>query len=84
MVEVPMLAFILETVIIIIGGVWTVASIKSTTEILNNTIQSLKETVVALKITLDEIDKKQDDHETRIRILEEFGSGNGRHKKESL
>lgn len=82
MVEIPTIAFLVETLMIIIGGVWTVASIKSTTEILNNTIQSLKETVLALKITLDEMDKKQDDHETRLRILEKFGGGNGRHKKE--
>lgn len=75
------LAFLCQTIGLICGAVWIVGSIKSTTAVLNNTILNLKEAMQGLEKALNRIYEIQNEHETRITVLEKFGDGNNKHER---
>ena len=54
-----LLAFVFQMAGVVAGAVWVISSIKSTTAVLNTTIDNLKEAVHDLSTTLDRINLVQ-------------------------
>ena len=79
-----LLAFVFQMAGVVAGAVWVISSIKSTTAVLNTTIDNLKEAVHDLSTTLDRINLVQHNHETRITVLEKLNNGNGNCKMENV
>jgi len=61
---------VVEVVIFVIGGVWCVSSIKSTTAVLSETIKALKQTIDSLRATIREIQNELNEHKAKIAVLE--------------
>ncbi len=61
---------LLELIILAVVGVWAVGKIKSTTEVLTNTIKLLTGAVTKLEETISEIQKQLADHKAKIAVLE--------------
>lgn len=60
----------INTVVIIISGVWMVAKIKGSTDLLSQAIEHLRGAVETVTGTVKEIDNRTDNHEVRISKLE--------------
>lgn len=68
-------ATLLEAAVILGGVVWAVAEIRGTTRELRQSIDNLSEHINKLDTTLNEVEKRGHDHETRIRLLEARDAG---------
>jgi len=67
---VNMVQFILQATIILGGMIWTVSKIRSTTEVLNNTILHLTQAITKLELAQAQLVEKLFEHESRISVLE--------------
>lgn len=72
MSELSLISFLVQTGTVVGASVWVIASIKSTTAVLSNTLMNLKESIRELTITLNKITDVQHIHETRISLLESY------------
>lgn len=61
---------VLQIVVLTATAVWTVATIRNTTQNLNDSIKSLARTVESLSASVGKIQNKSIDHEARIRVVE--------------
>lgn len=67
---ITILGFLLQVIVIAVGGVWVVAKIQSATEKLSISIQHLTKTIDAQKEWLRALDEKVNGHSERIAIIE--------------
>jgi predicted PurR-regulated permease PerM len=63
-------ALLLQFFVMLIGAVWIVAQIKSTTDTLNNSIALLSRSIDKLETAYGQHEKQQAEHETRLQLLE--------------
>jgi hypothetical protein len=61
---------VMQIVVLTATAVWTVATIRNTTQNLNDSIKSLARTVENLSASVGKIQTKSIDHEARIRVVE--------------
>ena len=71
-VEISTIALFLQFVSLIVGAVWVVGKIRTTTEVLNNTISNLGKTIERLEVTLLKIETQYISHEVRIAKIEQY------------
>ena len=61
---------LVEACILVIGAVWAVAKVNTTAAVLNANIRNLDRTVAELSSVVRHLDKKLDDHEVRLSLVE--------------
>ena len=70
MVNTVLVALCLEVVIVAAGAVWAVGRIKTTTEVLSETMRHLRLAIENLDSLVERLDEKVDDHGERLAVLE--------------
>lgn len=59
-----------EIVVLLIGAVWAVAKINSTTSVLNANVKALTRSVDKLEQAIDHMERRLGEHEVRVSLLE--------------
>jgi len=70
MTDTVFVALVIELVTVMIAAVWAVSKIKTTTEVLSETMKHLRSSIEKLDLLVERIDEKVDAHGERIAALE--------------
>lgn len=64
------IALVMQVLVLAVGGVWTVGKIRTSTAVLNANIEHLTKEIHDLTNVVKLLDRRIDDHERRLTILE--------------
>jgi len=67
---VALAGFAVNVIVLIIGAVWMIGKINTQTAVLIEAVNNLNETTKSTREWLGSVDKKVDDHDVRVAVLE--------------